>query len=1195
MGIDNDWLLENMARGYSLGMIDDAVDSLIEEYESLMRKIRDDDRNYMIEAVSTMKNKIITSKIEDVLELVNPDAITDGSEFRTIGSSSLSIVASMYLDGSTDQSAMNIQKIVGLMADSFIHKEEVLMSPIQPSYLGANNLYSVADIQSTKAALSKTESVVTLPFGEVEQVDLQDMRAVINKKSFLERYIGSRFYTTIDSIRMSIGNALREVRLTSIDAPFIEYDISDAELKGSGSKMTDNEVLSPASPSSDYIDEIFVLLNYEDDYSISINGTTYTYTANDSDTPEDIAAGLSGAISDDTSLNVSTNTGYWSIVYENSDGDKVFGWYAENTDDSVQYSVEMVVPSDTHDLTIEQDGTNPEKIIITFEHDGFDPVYPTIGDLRDLVNGFEDVDIRVVVMPGFDLDNEYSSADAFDLEQGASKIVISAARNLSVDISGISDADHKTVYTHVAAYSPGESQVSRIEVVKFNPSDTFSITIDGNTVTIDPSLPENSGIIDEPTLAQAFSSEINSGSYGVTSSVAGAVITITGEGTDPIDITTSGENNYVVPIDRDSLVKYDIRNIPDVTGSSIPQLYKEGGTITDIREPLTKGDVSKIKSSGYVYSRVSMMIPQVPQVVDNTDNFVDRISTPATQLEALVRKEENLVLGAHKNVAPVLRSFPEIEFPIFATSQAKSNRWFFVEAGGNSIASSTSIGIALSTISPYDYERLVFKDDDAVFSAALSNRVPNVGQKYESILSLLTESTRPYNASGLHAAMSITSDIFGDRSIDRIKSELTKEQLDGFIKYAMLPPIIEGSGDYEEAIYSQNPTRLYLDLMELAIQIDDALIEQRFIALAGAYIADASELTSLFADYRYAEYVFGVNESETPPEDNYGIGGVPIDATVTMSKLYFRNMRNQAMMLSEKPYSIPIPDSRTIAAIAALPIFGIELSTTGPARVVMGDGTVYTSSFEVLSDIKAYIDHPPVTDTDAENFVVSEIARTGYFSSNIDLGISKCTSGISNRYKTTVWTELMDGIEIADDGSIRSVNSAKSYLQSLYQSYADLTEEQMVIMLSSYEFLSGGFDDSVDHNRNSYSALTTLFLKIFLYLKEKKDTIAYADWESTFDSIVGKLFMDDELETEILPYELFVAWVCGIGGHVAFSDSDTISTDGTSYISDYISDAEVLLSSLTRSPPEGISDSKSISVKVDDYGRHGASLSLTGE
>jgi hypothetical protein len=430
MRIDNDWLLENMTGGYSLGMVDDAVDSVIEEYESLISKIKNDKRNYMIEAVSTMKNKIITSKVENVLELIDPDAITDGYEFRTIGSSSLSIVASRYTDGSQDMSAMNVEKIVANMSGSFIPKDDTLSAPIQGSYLGAINLYTVSDLQSSRLALSKTESLTILPFGTVEHVNQQDTRSIINKKGFLDRYIGSRFHSVVESLKMSIGSGLREVRLSSVEAPFIEYNITDGELKGSGSKMTDNVITTQATASSDYSDEIYVVLNYEDDYSIVIDGTTYTYTANDFDTAEDIAAGIEGEISADASISVSTDTGYWSIVFENGNGEKVFGWYAENTDDSVQYSVEMIVPTDTHDLTIEQDGTNPEQILITFEHDGFDPVYPTIGDIRDLVNGFADVDIRVVVMPGFDPGDEYSTADSFDLEQGASKVMFTASKQL---------------------------------------------------------------------------------------------------------------------------------------------------------------------------------------------------------------------------------------------------------------------------------------------------------------------------------------------------------------------------------------------------------------------------------------------------------------------------------------------------------------------------------------------------------------------------------------------------------------------------------------------------------------------------------------------------------------------------------------------------------------------------------------------
>lgn len=1233
MSIDNDWLLENLSGSYSLGAVDDAVDSLIEEYDGFIDKISEDKRNYMMEAVSTMKEKIITSRVENVLELIDSTQFADGDEFRTIGSS-LSIVARKYIDGGTGSPAWTIEKISQEMGGDFEPISKIETAAIQKGYSSAENIVSVDELTDSNDALPKSSSEILVSFAEIDNVSTTNPNSLMNISTFLERYIPSLSEKDVDIIKLTIDPSLKNIKLSVSEVSFIEQEMTDSELKGSGSKISSYLEVSPASSASLYQDTVQVILNYEEDYVITVGGVDYVYTSSSFDTAEDIAAGLESELGSDSNLSISTDVGYWSTVHENFNGDKVFGWYAENSDDSLMYEVEMVIPSDVSDLTIEQDFSNPEKIIITFEHDGFDPVYPTIGDIENLVNTFMDVDINVVVMPGFLVDDTYDTADNFSLEIGASKLIIEASSVQTISTTGSST---KMEYAHISDFSEASSQVGTFEVIKFNPTNTYYIIIDGVQIDIDPNAPGNESVTDEASLAARFSSIINNGSYAASSVASGNTVTLTGVASgNTFPITTSGEFNYVDPITRDTLLRYDIRNLPGINAATIPQLKKSGAVITSLNEPLNRLDVDRLSTSGIIFNDEYMMLPQVPDIVDDTNSFVPKVSRSALALEGIFSSESTKIDTAEDLVSPVVRSMANLVFPMYSTEQAKSDRWFFVEAGANSIASKSTIGVATATISPLDYERLVLQDADATFSSVLSSRLPNVGQKFESLTSLLTEKIPSYNSSGKTATIRIPSNILSTTEIATIKDFMTDKQLDGFIKYALLPQIVGGADfidadkslsdalsilssaeevytiakseitssykivigleelgidkyaimdlfvdsrfnvlSVNETVYYTGPVYspishditeivlqealvedfiiardardLYRSLLELAIQIDDPLIEQRFIALAGSYVIDASDLLAQYSDELFADYVFGVNESEIAPDNNYGIGGTPIDATVTMSKLYFRNMRSQALQKPAKDFSLgsEITTEKLFShLVPALHIASIVPAVDQSWGVVSVDGKVLDplSVSDVVGD--PFI---PIPDsTPVEDKLYREVSRTGYFSSNVSLGFNHAPLGISVEFEDSIWNLLMDAIEISDDGTIVSINSARSYIQEFYQSFNQLTETEFCMMLLKN---SAYFNMDTEGKSNIYSPIITLFLKILLYFKEKKGSIDYIDWEANFDTIVGLLFMDDEFETTILPYEMFLVWVSSIGAHKAFSWSSNIITDVDTFFS----------------------------------------------
>ena len=1243
MDVNNDWLLENLSGSHSLGMIDDSVDSLIGEFDSLMNKIRNDKKNYMLEAISTMKDKIITSKVKNVLELIDSTKFTDGEDFRTL-SNVLSITANKYTDNSSDSSGWTISNIESEMDGKFEKIEKIEKAVVQKGYSNAYNTVSVKELASATYAIPKSADTISVPFAEIDSSVLSDTSSVINVEKFLERYIPSSLEKEIDLVKLSIDTALKNIKISISDVSFINQSITDTELMGSGSKISDYKETTEAKNASDYVDVIQVVLNYVNDYVINVGGTDYKYTADADDTAEDIASGLTDSLGDDDDIDVSASSGYHSIVFKNGNGDKVFGWYAEDEDDSVTYAVKMIVPSDKHDLTIEQDTDNDCKINITFEHDGSDVVYPSIGDVRDLVNSFEDVPIRVVVMPGFDVTDDYDTADDITLDHGDSKITIDATSQQSVSVT--LDDPYKMLYTHISDFSEAVSQIGYFEVIKFNPTNTYYVDIDGTKANVDPTKDENKDVIDEPTLAKKFLSIINNGKYSATAVVNGNTITLIGKTSgDSFPVSTSGANNYIVPIKRNSLLKYDLMNIPNIGNSTVMQLTKETGTITNENEPLNISEIETLINSGVVYSENAMMCPQVPKIVDTANNFVPNIKSAAQKLESLIHKESFKIQTSDNLVSPVIRSMPKLIFPLYSTDQSKSNRWFFIEAGENSISAKSAVGVALSTISPSDYERLVFQDTNKTFSSAREKRLPNVGQNYESIDALITKKVPSYNSFGGNAVIKIPSEIITSNVISLIGDYMTDVQIDGFIKYALLPPIVNGNsfididkymGDASDIlknakysiisssstdsykmkffvkekdlkyydvkelfkdteielisvedhsvtktthegtstqpvsyspergftggvikkqttsgtmitlgnklvskfIVAKNPIGLYLSLMELAIQIDDALREQRFIALAGSYVIDASKLVGLYSDSLFADYVFGVNEDEKPPTDNYGIGGIPIDATVTMSKLYFRNMRSQALSKSDKSFALG--NELTVSDFILYLVSKTVVSEIKPDDGYTWHITTNDDSTVVLDkyiNTSSSIKIPINGNTGVEDRVYKEISRTGYFSTNIDLGINHTKTGISSEFKDSIWSLLTDAFEIADDGTIVSINSAKTYIQELYQSFNSLTENQFSMMLLDRSVYFNSEESSI------YSPLVTIYLKIILYLIEKKGSIAYDKWKDNFNSVVGLIFMDDELATDILSYDMFLVWVGAIGAHNSFSWKDDIKTD----------------------------------------------------
>jgi len=1112
--IDNEWLIAHVQQDRSIKAMQAATSSLVSQYDRLLATIMADKRNYMKESVSSTKDKIMTSKVKGFAELMPSSGVADGEEFN-IEANDILIEAEMFLD--IENAAWTIKKIKEQMSDKFVARELILMSPVLSSYLRASNIVSVdaLSLRSDVLAVGTTEHIS--PFSRVDHTDLSNPNAIVNKQAFERAFYTANTKEPYASVNFQ--NSIKNIELSNSKLPYIEQNISDGELKGSGSKLSEYIQLSEGKSGSPQVDNIFILFGQEKEYTITIDETDYTYTAGADENPEDIAGELQAVLEENADLNIDVDTGYWSLVFENDDGDKPLGWYAESTDDSLAFGVRMALRDEGGDLEIEVDPDNEDGVLITFENDGSDTVYPFMEDLVNLVNGFSDSKIRVKLMPDYDVEDEYATVDTFDLEILASKISIEVQSDSAVDLPD----SFSMMQEHISDYSESSSQSGKIEVIAFNKDDNYSITIGDVEYIVDMEDDENASVEDEESLAARFIELTQDDTLADVTRVVATIMVEAKNGGDSFAVVSSGEHNYVVPVIRETLLKYDIRQSLLIGSGKITGLQKAEGKVRYLNTPLSKGDVDGLLDAGYLYSSENLLLPQIDKTLAQEENEVPSVQRVGASIEKITRAKTGAITSAAKKIEQISKSMPVLVDPYYATSQAKSNRWFFVEAGGNSVAAKTSLEIALHTIAPSDFERLVYQDDAASFSTAIKNRLPNVGQDFESLHSLMTEKVPSYNASGLHSRMPSFQDIFKGSLIENLNSSLGEKVMYGFITYALLPQI--------DSLVD------FILLMKLGIQMDDELKEQRFIALAGAYVADASSLEEFFCDPYFSDFMFGINEEEEAPENNYGLGGIPIDGTVTMAKLYFRNMRTQAMPIEDKKPVTMFSESLSILSIMPTFYIGSIQGASSKSTLSIKEKPIYQGSvpadLSLETEMTLGMGQLENYSTINEDFLLEELIRTGNSSTRIEAAINRFQTGFSKEYQTSIFSEMMNYIEIKPDGNIVSISQGKMSLQMAYQSFVEesITPYVFVSMLASYETSL-----SQPKHANSYSAYSTLSIKVALFLKES--ATPFSDWEEKYQSLIGLIFMDDDLAENILPFQAFLIWLsnCGMANMFSFAE-----------------------------------------------------------
>jgi len=1103
---------EALSVGRSLQGLSKSVEGIVCSFDNMMSKLQKDKNNYFKQGLGMSNKKIVTKELVGIIKSISDTEIGTGNKFH-LETSDISVVASAYTSQSQD--AWTGANIKNKMISTFVPKKITLDDKISTEYSWISNTLTKKQLSKKSNAIFKTGEQIAVTKSIVSE-DVLSPNYMISRNSFSNRFNILPRFGRMKNIKLSFEKDIAGIELSDATVGEINQNLTDAELNGSGSKISQFVTTQEPVAGTDDVTIINLIRLKEVNHSIRIDGTDYTYTYATDDTLDDIEAGLEDALAEVDGIDIVATMGYYSMLFKDDDGDKVFNWLVRDETEDVEYIVEMITPSDEHDLTIEASDTDSggKKITITFEHDGSDVVYPLIADIVDLVNTFDEAPFEVIKMDGFKDDDEYPYNDTVTLEQFQSKMQISFTRD--ADVSFVSGDTWQVEVTDISNYNAATPQISECTIVKFNKEDTFSITLADTETAIDAS---QEAVSSESELASLFETKINDANLSMNSNTEGAkiVLTATTAG-EQITLSNSGENNYTIPVERNTILRNDLKELPKLDSFELSFLKKQHGQIYHKKMPLNKYEAQQLTFDGILANPSNVFRPILSHPISSSENSVCSVGRFIRKASKIINASSENLIHSSEGINPVPRGSAVIETPFNSTQAGLADRWFFAEAGSNCLATKDSLREVLTTIAPVVYEKKILGTENNTFSEILSERLYKGNKIFGSLNALCTEDISVKKHADKKAFFSNYEKCWIEDSYG-----VSEETIENFVMDARVP----------QKKYSK---KQYTFLFRLAASLDDDLREERFIALASAFVAPYYYLTEFFVQEDLAIELFGTDDPEDSPDNNYGIDGVPIDSHVTVKDLYFRNFRKMALPLTEKVY--PFDASMLIDSYTALLFQGdFEISNIESNKSLYIQDR-YLEEKVPLSlcqhKITKYQLQAKISDSSAEDYCYGEIVRKGYFADSLSLAINHSLSGYSKKHKDSLWSILMDAVEITDGGDIVSINSAKSMLQTLYHSYTTvLTKEELGTLLLLNTIMT-------QNNTNHKNALHTIFLKIFFYLKSKGDSIAYSDWKTNFDSITGLLFTDDEEKTDLLPYDWFLVWICLISGSKAFSYSTDI-------------------------------------------------------
>jgi len=1162
MGGQGAWLADTLVDSSTLSGLDLSVEKLKADYLKMMETISDDKRNYMATVIGDNKEYLVTSKLANIIELVDSAKFANGTDFIMTGSR-VSISAAYAISNSADSSVWTLDKILSQMEPDFVNINKEVVSSVQESYAGTTNLISVdnIDILNSHNVSKKTDATINASSMLVGSQNTSE-KGIVTADHFMDNFIVKDGIGIASQVIASFDPSYSSIQFRSSQIEEVILNISDGDLVGAGSKLTDYVSVAEASASSDasYIfDFLFDHVSMDDGlYNITVDGADHSYDALEGDTSDIIASEIEMLLGDTSGITVGNVAGKYAVVYENINGMKSLGIWNNDVSSGQMYEVmieENMEGGGPTGYTVEDtngDGTAITVYLPIDDSDTTDIDASTLQGMVDAINGASFWDGGAIVMPGED-PNEPMDGDMgamIELAQTTNRLEVGSDSSVPVEIISTVGGTSFPLLTQketTSSYSEASDQSGTVEVIAINIDAVMNVTIDGEVFELDLSLSENESIVSVQMATEKLVELITAGTSGANASSAEGIISLVSstQGASFV-VTTSGESaDFAIALQRDIMVKHDIENSLSVTERSVKPLSISDGLPSTDRTVLGRKDVMNMSNRGYLYSKHAMMWPNIEYRTN-----AGSITTQRNLTNVINNSVAKHSAGYDpKDSAFVPKSFPVLEKQTFASARSKSDRWYFLEAKPTVLASERSVQIVLNTLPPEEFERIVLGDSDTTFSSILDSSTPSGYYEAESISRLLNEKplgkpkcdlpiliNRPFAA--VEAGLFDTEDDTMFYEVGTGHSSV--DILDGFMLRAILPDDIRNNMSVSGFNY----------LFFIALSNDDELREQRFIELASTLVVNADQLGVQIVDPTAASYVFGTDEAPVEPVISNGIDGIPVNGTLTMDKLYFRNFREIVLNRSDRHVSDATTNRDVSEAVMAFRMLGI-VPEDEEGRALDFSGLLPTGSF--------------VNDTDDTLFcdeLYEILLRTGYFPNDISGLVKAFGNGISDKYSDTNMNILMEAIEIKDDGEIVSAGSAKTLLHEIFiecKTDKPMTNKDMMLLMMPYDVLTG--KNIVD--TNLVSGGFNFCMKMFMYLT--RNSIALASWESAFRDTQIKIFDETDSGVNVMPFIVFVSFLAKIkflGENtgdatvdswvdLVQSELDTFSFDPADYVSDY--------------------------------------------
>jgi len=1080
-----------------------AVRYLIEDYDRLFKKLNED-IDFKNLLLGEKVDKIYSKVMEQQIEVAQKDS---DAEYNILNQNL--ILETMALTTNNKNIVTN-KEIVDYLKTKYIQENEIVSyKDIQNKNFMLNNLISVEELGylGDKKVLKKDSDKTYF----IEELSIENSykipNSILNVDGFKEYFYNNR--ETTSNINIETTEEFEKIIVSNSSFNDVILDYTEEEIKGSGSKMSNFIETQSASEAKKQI--VNIELKYANplkDNIISFNDKNFIYTPSEDDTTDVILSNLKDKIKEtEDYVEFNTDYSYYTKTPKSDDGDIPFAWFVKDKEEDKEYDV--VIQTDDegeHDIIVDwEDNT----LTFTYANDeNGDPIEATVQEILDNVNGYEECPINVELV-----DDSYSNEDEIGFE-----MEFSLERNINVLQLILSNKENTLSYSpknialisELQSYQEGKHQKGNIDIVSFKRGYDYYIKINDNTINISTKDDDNSSVVDGHSLALKFSELLEEeGSFS--SNVNKSSVLMVSKDYNQYTIETSGEQDYNKPIERDVVIKYDLGKY--VEQGENTYLFKPFDFLNLTQNsPLTLKELNTLKDTGVILNSDNISECRMvdtngyPVYYSKEENDVVTLFEATVELKnILLASKEAVAIDTSGDFVSVYDTFVDcnLNFPISA--MVKKNALFANYK--NQMLPSAQVEIFMEENIKYVEKELLGKTDNEYTNMlkTFSNYI--IENNISSMFDIHTKPNK--NRKGYF--------LYKYKNINQVFEPFYgwgDEKILNDSEYRLHPETIE-------TLKLNNPTKHAL--LDICLgQNAPNLLEQIAFIINNHYFSETDVAIHLGSNL-FKDIVLDWDTEEEQDKTNYGLDGSAEQELVTFDKLYIRQYKPSLKKSSSNSMNDYINTSFN------------EQNETEKMFALGLLNMYHTEKDKIEVDIIPY--EPLIVGESIYNdLLYQSILTAGYFPKNADVFINKMTHGYSHKYRDSVWNTLIQTITIKDKNNITGIKDSLSILRLLYDKFEG-DKSNFVVFL--------GYTSSGCQN----TGLMNLFFKILEFFI--RNNIAEDDFEKTYKSLLGNIFLNDsDTEEYVVPYLFFKYFLGKTGAKNYFGDDAidvTISKDDFLY------------------------------------------------